>query len=351
MSVGSLNLDQLADWVRVHPQLTPPMHLAAVLVVVAVALKSAQLPFHGWLLQVMEAPTPVSALLHAGVVNIGGLVMIRLAPWLAHAPVAQLLLVVIGLVTTVLAALVMTTRVSVKVALAWSTCAQMGFMLVQCGLGAWHLALLHLVAHSLYKAHAFLSAGSAVDGWRIQAMTQPQARPSFGRLSLGVLVALGGAALGAAALRPWLGSPPQGDLSVPVLAILVSLSMVPMLARRATGGLWSTAAVLARVMAVTGLYLAWHAVAAALVPTVGVAEQPSALGWGLVGGALVALFALKTLLELRPAGRLATALYPWLYAGFYLDERFTRLTFRLWPPRLAPSNSPRTLNLHQTLET
>ena len=56
----------------------------------------------------------------------------------------------------------MTTRVSVKVALAWSTCAQMGFMLMQCGIGLWEMALLHLVAHSLYKAHAFLAAGGTV---------------------------------------------------------------------------------------------------------------------------------------------------------------------------------------------
>ena len=101
------------------------VQLAVVLLACTAVLKCAQLPFHGWLIQVMEEPTPVSALLHA-------------------------------------AALVMTTRISIKVMLAWSTCAQMGFMLMQCGLGAWDMALLHLLAHSLYKAHAFLGAGGAV---------------------------------------------------------------------------------------------------------------------------------------------------------------------------------------------
>jgi NAD(P)H-quinone oxidoreductase subunit 5 len=57
----------------------------------------------------------------------------------------------------------MLTRSAVKSSLAWSTVAQMGFMILQCGLALWPLALLHIVAHSLYKAHAFLSSGSAVE--------------------------------------------------------------------------------------------------------------------------------------------------------------------------------------------
>src|SRR4029077_7441243 len=90
----------------------------------------------------------------------------RLAPLMAHAYIAQGILLTVGLWTTIIAALVMSTRVAVKGVLAWSTIGQMGFMLVQCGLGAWHLALLHLLAHSLYKAHTFLNAGSVVSQWR-----------------------------------------------------------------------------------------------------------------------------------------------------------------------------------------
>src|SRR5690349_9310557 len=118
------------------------------------------------MLQVMEAPTPVSALLHAGVVNIGGFVMIRLAPLMLHATIAQNILIGVGLFSTIIASLVMTTRAAIKSSLAWSTIGQMGFMLVQCGLGAWHLALMHVLAHSLYKAHTFLSSGSIVRQWR-----------------------------------------------------------------------------------------------------------------------------------------------------------------------------------------
>src|SRR5262249_55706852 len=145
--------------------LSPGLHLATALLVVGVLLKSAQIPFHGWMQQVMEAPTPVSALLHAGIVNIGGFVMIRLAPLMAHAHLAQGMLVTVGLITAFIASLVMTTRVSVKQILAWSTISQMGFMLLQCGLGIWQLALLHLLAHSCYKAHSFLSSGGAVETW------------------------------------------------------------------------------------------------------------------------------------------------------------------------------------------
>src|SRR4029079_16771746 len=120
-------------------------------------------------------------------VNIGGFVMIRLAPLMAKATVAQALLLAVGLVTAIVGSLVMTTRASIKVALAWSTIAQMGFMLVQCGLGVWHLALLHLLAHSVYKAHAFLTSGSVVETWRGASLVRPS-RLSPGLMAAGAVV-------------------------------------------------------------------------------------------------------------------------------------------------------------------
>lgn len=318
VNVGSLDLDRIDAWVAVHPGLTPSMQAAAVLVVLAVALRSAQLPFHGWLMQVMEAPTPVSALLHAGVVNIGGFVLIRLGPWLGHAPAARLVLVVIGLVTAVVAALVTTTRVSVKVALAWSTCAQMGFMLLECGLGAWHLALLHLVAHSLYKAHAFLAAGGAVARWRALSAASPPPRPRAIRGVLVLLAALGAA--GALAMS-------SRDASVAALGFVAVLSLGPILLR--PGGARSA-------FGAALLYAGLHLGAARLLPS---APVVPAL-WLVAGAGLVALFVVKSVLESRPDGRLARALYPWLFAGLYLDELFTRIAFRVWPPRL-PGPEPR----------
>jgi NADH:ubiquinone oxidoreductase subunit 5 (subunit L)/multisubunit Na+/H+ antiporter MnhA subunit len=136
--------------------------LAVGLLVLAALLKSGALPLHGWLTEVMEAPTPVSALLHAGIINAGGLLLIRLAEPMQASPGAMAALVILGGFTALFAGLVMLTQAAVKTALAWSTIAQMGFMLLQCGLGLWSLALLHIVAHSLYKAHAFLASGTAV---------------------------------------------------------------------------------------------------------------------------------------------------------------------------------------------
>ena len=161
-SVGSFEMDALFAHLAAVSEPDRGLEGAALLLTVAAVLKCAQIPFHGWLIQVMEAPTPVSALLHAGVVNIGGFLMIRLAPLMVEVESVQLLLVAWGATNAVVAALVMTTRVSIKVALAWSTAAQMGFMMLQCGLGAFSAAMLHLIAHSLYKAHAFLNSGSVV---------------------------------------------------------------------------------------------------------------------------------------------------------------------------------------------
>lgn len=147
------------------------MVLAALLIAVAALIKSAQFPTHGWLSEVMEAPTPVSALLHAGVVNAGGFLLIRFADVMLLAPGVLATLAMIGGFTALFGGLVMLTQPAVKTSLAWSTVAQMGFMILQCGLALFPLALLHIVAHSLYKAHAFLASGGAVE--QVTAIRRP----------------------------------------------------------------------------------------------------------------------------------------------------------------------------------
>jgi NAD(P)H-quinone oxidoreductase subunit 5 len=132
------------------------------LIVLAALLKTAAFPLHGWLTEVMEAPTPVSALLHAGIINSGGVLLVATAGLIQYSPAAMAALVMAGGITALFGATVMLTQSAVKTALAWSTVAQMGFMLLQCGLGLWPLAVLHILAHSLYKAYAFLSSGGAV---------------------------------------------------------------------------------------------------------------------------------------------------------------------------------------------
>lgn len=152
--------------------------IAAGLIAVAAVLKSALFPLQGWLTEVMETPTPVSALLHAGVINAGGYLLIRLADVMTASPGALAFLAMLGGLSAVIAGLAMLAQPAVKTALAWSTVAQMSFMILQCGLGLWPLALLHIVAHSLYKAHAFLSSGNAVEDVAATRKPGPVATPN-----------------------------------------------------------------------------------------------------------------------------------------------------------------------------
>lgn len=174
---------------------------AAVLLAVAALLKSAQFPTHGWLLEVMETPTPVSALLHAGIINAGGFLIVRFADVMVLFSPSLHLLAIVGGFTALFGAIVMLTQTSVKVSLAWSTIAQMGFMLLQCGLGVFPIAVLHIVAHSVYKAHAFLSSGSVVESARASRIPATREALRMGRVAgiLGlalVIVGLVGALLG-----------------------------------------------------------------------------------------------------------------------------------------------------------
>jgi NAD(P)H-quinone oxidoreductase subunit 5 len=137
--------------------------IAAILVVVAASLKSAIFPFHSWLLEVMETPTPVSALLHAGLLNAGIFLVARLGELVFLSTPALVFLIASGGFTAIFASSAMITQSSVKVSLAYSSVAHMGFMLMLCGFGAHSVAIMHLIAHSFYKAHAFLSSGSAIE--------------------------------------------------------------------------------------------------------------------------------------------------------------------------------------------
>jgi NAD(P)H-quinone oxidoreductase subunit 5 len=307
------------------------LQLAALLLAASALLKCAQLPVHGWLIQVMEAPTPVSALLHAGVVNLGGFLLLRAGILVADVPAAQALLVVVGSLTAVVAALVMSTRISIKVSLAWSTCAQMGFMLMQCGLGLHELALLHLLAHSLYKAHAFLAAGGTVEQHRLQQMTPVAPAPGVAVWGLGAL--LGMAVVAAAALAWGLG--PADEPALLALGGILALALAPLLTgplRRAgvLGALAGAGAAFLVALAYLGLHLLFSGWLGASRP--GVAPGMALVGWVL--GCFGLLFVVQGAVRAWPQGWLARRLYPALFAGLYLDELFTRLTFRLWPARL-----------------
>lgn len=163
---------------------------AAGLLALAAMLKSAQFPTHGWLTEVMETPTPVSALLHAGVINAGGFLLVRFADVMLLSPGVLAVLVMIGGFTALFGSLVMLTQPAVKTSLAWSTVAQMGFMIFECGLALFPLALLHILAHSLYKAHSFLASGGAVERVAAIGRPGPVATPGPGAVGRAFLAAL-----------------------------------------------------------------------------------------------------------------------------------------------------------------
>lgn len=321
--VGSGSLSAL--WAHVGEQgLSTALQLSALGVVSAVILRTALLPVHGWLIQVMEAPTPVSALLHAGVVNLGGFVVIRFAPLLEQAMAARAVLVGFGLATAVLAGLVMLTRVTIKVRLAWSTVAQMGFMLLECGLGLYTLAALHLIGHSLYKAHAFLSASTVVRETRLQALRTPW-RPGPVSLALAPVLAmsivLGMSSLAGVSPWPWWWSAILGLAWAPLLWQPAARAGLP-----ARG--WQAASSLLIVAGLTALALLAHAL------PLGTADAPHP-GLGLVALAgMGVLYGGLAWLQLRPQAM--GSWRRWSYAGFYVDEAYTRLALALWPVHWAP---------------
>jgi NAD(P)H-quinone oxidoreductase subunit 5 len=317
--VGSGSLSDLRAHLALHGA-TLALQASAVCLVLAVILRTALLPVHGWLIQVMEAPTPVSALLHAGVVNLGGFVLIRLAPLLEASPAARWLLVTFGLATAVLAGLVMLTRISIKVRLAWSTVAQMGFMILECGLGLYTLAALHLVGHSLYKAHAFLASSSVVRETRLQMMRGPQtpARPS---LILAPVASLAVVAAIQSLVAP--GAWPLWWTGVLALAWAPLLWWPTKVAGEDGAGAWRGLAGLA-LMSGLGTVAA---LAHGLLP--GVDDAPfAAAGWFALAG-LTGLYLMLAGLHWRPS--LFATWRRWSYAGFYVDEFYTRIALVLWP--------------------
>lgn len=326
----SLSFQQIASYVNQQESLTFSMQVAALLICVAVILKSALLPLHGWLIQVMEAPTPVSALLHAGVVNLGGFVLIRLAELISAVPAAQYVLVIFGGLTAVLAGLVMMTRISIKVRLAWSTCAQMGFMVMECGLGLYELAFLHLIAHSLYKAYAFLSSGDIVYNTRIKDLYHDESRASPSTILIKELIALP-VTLAVAGSSLWVWNQFMNMQSLPTIALfVVSIGLAPLL--------WNAHSLFSRnkitgiisVIIIFQVYMVWHLLFSSFIPAYQVNSYTLA---SLVIIFFTGLYVIQAWLCAYPYGKVSSIFYPWAYAGFYLDERFTRFTFRIWPAR------------------
>jgi len=125
--------------------------------------KSAQFLLHTWLPDAMEGPTPVSALIHAATMVTAGVFMVaRLSPLFNLAPVAAQVVVLVGAVTAFFAASVGLVQNDIKRVVAYSTCSQLGYMFVACGVGAYGAGMFHLFTHASFKALLFLGAGSVI---------------------------------------------------------------------------------------------------------------------------------------------------------------------------------------------
>lgn len=300
--------------------------IAAGLLAVAAALKSAQFPMHGWLTEVMETPTPVSALLHAGVINAGGFLLIRFADVMLLAPGVMAALVILGGFTALFGGLVMLTQPAVKTSLAWSTVAQMGFMIFECGLGLFPLALLHIIAHSLYKAHSFLASGGAVE--RVAAINRP------GPVAIPDAGAVGRAFLAALALYVTIGlgfgfqhKSPQAIAVGAILIFGVAYMLAQGFADTAPKALTRRTALYA--LATSIAYFALQMIAtwatAGVLPPV---PAPGALQWALIVlavtsfGLVAIVQAMFPLWAYHPA---AAGLRVHLSNGFYANTLFDRL--------------------------
>lgn len=125
--------------------------------------KSGQVPLHVWLPDSMEGPTPISALIHAATMVTAGVFMVaRLSPMFEYSEVALAAVVLVGAVTAWMCATIGLVQNDIKRVIAYSTCSQLGYMFVACGVSAYSAAIFHLMTHAYFKALLFLAAGSVI---------------------------------------------------------------------------------------------------------------------------------------------------------------------------------------------
>ena len=134
----------------------------ALFIMLSAIIKSAQFPFHMWLPFTLEGPNPVSALMHAGIVNAGAFIVNRFAPVFLHGTIALHVALILGFITAILGSALMLMQNDIKKALAYSTVGQMGYMMLEIGSGAFGLAIYHMMVHGIFKASLFLGSGGII---------------------------------------------------------------------------------------------------------------------------------------------------------------------------------------------
>lgn len=191
--------------------------IAALCIIAAAVVQSAIYPFHRWLLSAMTSPTPASALMHAGFVNGAGILLALFATLLFASNTLNILFVIGGL-TAIIAQFTKLLQVNVKQRLACSTIAQMGFMIMQCGLGFFNAAVVHLILHGFYKAYLFLSSGEEI------AQTKPEKTEVLKIKPLQAFIVLIFGGLGAYLFIVWTGKGLELNSSV-FLTLVVAITV------------------------------------------------------------------------------------------------------------------------------
>jgi NAD(P)H-quinone oxidoreductase subunit 5 len=305
---------------------------SSMLLVAGALLKSAQFPFHSWLPDTMETPTPVSALMHAGIINAGGFLVVRFSPIIASSPVSLNSLALVGAFTALFASVIMLTQTSVKRSLAYSTIAQMGFMMLQCGLGAFALAILHIVAHSLYKAHAFLSSGSIVSMTR--SAWVPSERPAahpvilIGTLAAAVALTWGIGSLFGLGATSGAGTLLLGSVFMMALAYLLWNLWAS--SHRASLIGWGLLLGAGAATAYFALHAAFEKLLAPSLPSYAPARSPLEYGvMALIILLFMAVLVVQSQLPTWSVTRLGRKLYVHASQGFYLGAIANRVTLAL----------------------
>ena len=164
LSLGNLGISSICLGLSLYVLHHYPNHLAIaqLLLIIAAMAQSAIYPFHRWLLSSLNSPTPVSALMHAGIVNGGGILLIKYQSIFTNHSDLLWLVFGFGFITALIGGVWKLIQTDQKKMLACSTLAQMGFMFFQCGLGLFSAALAHLCWHGLFKAYLFFNSGSAL---------------------------------------------------------------------------------------------------------------------------------------------------------------------------------------------
>jgi len=162
--LGTLDMDRInAAYAAPTPAMLGMASAIGVLLFIGACGKSAQIPLYVWLPDAMAGPTPVSALIHAATMVTAGVYLVaRMSGLYLHAPEASALIAFIGVATAFFAATIATVQTDIKKVLAYSTISQLGLMFVAAGVGAYAVAIFHVVTHAFFKACLFLGAGSVI---------------------------------------------------------------------------------------------------------------------------------------------------------------------------------------------